>query len=100
MEEQTISVGTDQYHQSDKNAQFFVFTGSLEAPFVTIQEIHGDGDSVVQDFYARPVVYDKREGVCVMIRFQEPAQASGRSFKISLYQKGLQTHPSVCPYEA
>ncbi len=99
MEAQTIYIPTDQYHQSNNNAQFFVFTGSLEPPFVTIQDNTGDGESVMQHFYARPVIYDKRRGVCVIIRFATPEQAGGRTFHISLYQKGLQTHPEVSPYE-
>lgn len=99
MEIREIRVEPGDYYQKDRNAQFFVYTGSMDPPFVTLQEITGDGESIVQDLYARPVVYDDHRGICIILRFQNAEQASGRTIKVSLLQKGIQAHQTVSPYK-
>ncbi len=97
MEAQTITVTPDLCNQDESLVKFFVFSGSLEPAFVTMQEI--DSHSVIEAIYASPQVYNDRQGVAVTVQFQGEEQARGRTFKLSLLQKGLQQHPTVTPYE-
>ncbi len=64
---------------------FFVETGSLEQPAVTLGD--NAGFPSVLEIYARPQRYDGMDGVRVNLRFAGPAR--GKGIAVNIVQPGL-----------
>ena len=72
---------------------FFVETGSLEQPAVTLGD-NAEFPSVLE-IYARPQRYDGMNGVRVNLRFAGPA--SGKGIAVNILQPGLRRPVRLFP---
>ena len=89
----TVRVEANQASAQGENLEFFVVTGSLEPPIVSLAD--NNGFPWVRDLYARQTVFQERWGVHVSVRFEEAAV--GNVLAVNIFQPGMQGDFPVIP---
>ncbi|MDA2478322.1 hypothetical protein ACS2TZ_26120 [Bacillus cereus group sp. Bce025] len=90
---EAVRVEADNTSAIGNNLEFFVITGSMEAPIVCLAD--NNGYPHVRDIYARQREHSGHHGVHVSVRFEGPAQ--GNALAVNIAQPGMTGDYTVIP---
>ncbi|AYK07203.1 hypothetical protein [Brevibacillus laterosporus] len=89
----TVRVIFDERGKVGSNLEYFIVTGSLEAPIVCLSD--NNGFPFVHEIYARQGKYKGKKGVHVSIRFDY--EACGTLLAVNLFQPNMEGDYSTIP---
>ncbi|OAJ75694.1 hypothetical protein AYJ08_21235 [Brevibacillus sp. SKDU10] len=89
----TVRVIFDERGKVGSNLEYFIVTGSLEAPLVCLSD--KNGSPFVHEIYARQGKYKRRKGVHVSIRFDY--EACGTLLAVNFFQPNMEGDTSTIP---